>query len=353
MRTEIAGDTVPSAGAVNPSVVNDWLATCVRQMEGGKSFATGGAEVAHRHILDITRGRCVFSVRDPSKFFGFGACEVALGGTSIRFLRWDCDTDCEKITNRTPDRHRVILHYVLRGEFDAIQGEQCVHVRPGEVLVVGARGSTIKRWHGACELLIVSFARDALTRALADELGIDATLSFDGLSVVDLAEQATLARFVATVVSDLSETPSVFAEPKLALQAERTLHLLFLKSLARRYLATGTPPAQAIVPAHVRRAERYMRDNLSAQIDMPALTTAAGVSARTLQYAFKAYRDVTPMRDLKNLRLNAARAALLNPQVRGRIAEVAADHGFVSVAHFSRDYRAAFGENPSDTVRSR
>jgi AraC-like DNA-binding protein len=336
------------ANEPNPAVVNQWLTTCVRQMTNQKNFATGGIETAHRHIHDITHGRCVFSVADPSKFVDFGAGEVILGETSIRFMHWESETDCQKSTHRPPDRHRVILHYVLRGEFDAIQDDEHVHVRAGEVLVVGATGTTIKRWHGACDLLIVSISRDALARALADEFGVDGVVRFDGLTVMDLADMATLTRFIATVVSDLSETPSIFSEPRLALQAERTLHLLFLKSLARRYLLGEG--AAAIAPFYVRRAESYIRGHLDRAVTIEGLSAAAGVSPRTLHHGFRVYRHSSPMKYLKQARLTAARELLLAHPGR-RIGDIASRYGYISLSHFSRDYKTLFGENPTDTVR--
>jgi AraC-like DNA-binding protein len=340
------------ANEPNSVVVNQWLAACARQMEHRKNFATGGIEAAHRHIFDMTGGRCVFSVTDPGKFIDFGAGGVNLGDTSIRFIRWDSTTDCQKITHRPPNRHRVIVHYLLRGEFDAQQGNQSVHVRAGQVLVVGASGSTIKRWHGACELLTVSIARTALARMLASDLNIDDAIPFEGLNIVKLSDVATLAHFIATVVTDLNEPSSVFDEPDLAFQVERTLHLLLLKSLLRQNVSYVSDGSSTIAPFYVRRAEVYLRDNLDADVTIEALAVASGVSARTLHYGFKVYRNVSPMKYLKKARLTTARSALLEASVSGRrVGDIAVSCGYTSFSHFSRDYKEMFGESPSSTTR--
>lgn len=336
---------------LDPAVVNGWLAASARRMEHGRNFTTGDLSAARRRFLDTTGGRCRFTVADPARFVGFGAGEVFLGDTSIRFMRWDSTTDCEKATHRPPNRHRVVLHYVLRGEFDALQGNQSVHVREGDVLVVGAAGRTVKRWHGACELVTVSMARAALARMMASDLNIDDAIPFEGLSVVPLSSVATLARYIATVIIDLSNADSVFGQSELAFQAERTLHLLFLKSMASR-TATSADGAPAITPFYIRRAEAWLRDHLDQDVTVDVLAGAAGVSARTLHYGFKVYRNASPMKYLKKLRLATARSALLEARLSGRrVGDIAAGCGYVSFSHFSRDYKELFGESPTVTAR--
>lgn len=337
--------------AGSPAPLADWLASGVERMSHRKNFASGGVDLAKRLIGDASDGRCRFSVADPRRFIDFRACEVKLGNTAIRYLRWDADSDCQKVTASAPDRRNVTLHCVLRGEFEAAQGDCRVRARAGQVLIKAAGGNTIKRWHGVCEMLIVFVTRDALARMMADDRSgafVDAAIDLAPLTVVDLSKMATLARFIATAVSDLSEDGSSFDEPALAAQAEKTLHLLFLKSFASR--GQGGEAAANIVPFYLRRAESFMRDNLARDIDLAEIAQACEVSSRTLQYGFKAYRDSSPVRHLKALRLAGARAALQD-ESRARIAEVALRHGYRSVAQFSRDYRARFCETPSETRR--
>jgi len=337
-----------------PAHIAEWLANGAQRLVHRKNFASGGMALAQRLIGDVSDGRCRFSVADPRRFIDFAACEVKLGGTVIRFMRWNSDTACEKVTARAPDRGNVTLHYVLRGECEAIQGDSRVRVRAGQVLIKAAGGHTIKRWHGVCEMLIVFVTRDALARMMADDrLGAfaDTTIDLAPLTVVDLSSMATLARFIATAVADLGEESSSFDEPALAAQAERTLHLLFLKNFASK---NGVPcdGTANIVPFYLRRAENFMRENLARDIDVGAIAAACGVSPRTLQYAFKTYRNSSPARYLKAMRLMAARSVLERQEASAaRVAEVAQRHGYRSVAQFSRDYRSQFCETPSDTLR--
>jgi AraC-like DNA-binding protein len=51
---------------------------------------------------------------------------------------------------------------------------------------------------------------------------------------------------------------------------------------------------------------------------------------------------------IQKRRLNRVHAILANPHHRGRISEVAHQHGFVSGAHFSRAFRRAFDCSPRE-----
>jgi AraC family ethanolamine operon transcriptional activator len=57
---------------------------------------------------------------------------------------------------------------------------------------------------------------------------------------------------------------------------------------------------------------------------------------------------------LKSLRLSAARRDLKTARRGTTVAEIATKWGFFRLGHFSGDYRAMFGEKPSETlVRAR
>jgi AraC family ethanolamine operon transcriptional activator len=68
--------------------------------------------------------------------------------------------------------------------------------------------------------------------------------------------------------------------------------------------------------------------------------------------AFRAVRDTTPHRYLHALRLNGAREALLASDAdEETVTRVALRFGFRELGRFAVEYRAAFGESPSETLR--
>ncbi|MCV6584435.1 MAG: helix-turn-helix domain-containing protein [Marinibacterium sp.] len=88
--------------------------------------------------------------------------------------------------------------------------------------------------------------------------------------------------------------------------------------------------------------------------DATQLRHIAGVSERTLQYAFRERFGLSPAAFLKLHRLGHLRRALhrADPD-HARVGDLAAQLGFWHGGHLSTDYRRAFGETPADTLARR
>jgi transcriptional regulator GlxA family with amidase domain len=78
----------------------------------------------------------------------------------------------------------------------------------------------------------------------------------------------------------------------------------------------------------------------------------AGVSLRSLYAGFKDYCGVSPMQYVRELRLDGVRKALLG-EPDCNIASIAMRWGFGHLGRFSMEYKARFGESPSQSVRRR
>lgn len=81
------------------------------------------------------------------------------------------------------------------------------------------------------------------------------------------------------------------------------------------------------------------------------LAQMAGVSKRTLEYAFRDRFGLTPAAFLKARRVAAVRRDLqaADPD-RTTVSDVLASHNFWHIGQFATDYRKAFGELPSETL---
>src|SRR5262245_61848493 len=107
----------------------------------------------------------------------------------------------------------------------------------------------------------------------------------------------------------------------------------------------------APVPGIVRRAERFMADNADTPINVSDVAAHLGVSLRSLQAGFRQWRNATPNAYLRQLRLRLVREELLGSDKEVNVTTVAMRHGFMHLGRFSAQYRAAFGEGPSATLR--
>jgi AraC family ethanolamine operon transcriptional activator len=110
-----------------------------------------------------------------------------------------------------------------------------------------------------------------------------------------------------------------------------------------------TRQAQSVI---VKTVESYALSRVDDPLYVSDLCRAAGVSERTLEYAFNEIMGLTPVAYLIRLRLHRVRQALLAAtQGSTTVSAVALDWGFWHFGDFSRAYRECFGELPSDTLR--
>jgi AraC family ethanolamine operon transcriptional activator len=143
--------------------------------------------------------------------------------------------------------------------------------------------------------------------------------------------------------------------------SERFKNSVFLKnqileallSLVKNPATQSSMPNLGVRNRAVRLAEEYITEHGSQPISAAQLSTACGVSSRTLQYAFKERFGISPLHYAKAHRLRLVRIALLAADpARLKVSDVAFEHGFWHLGQFSTDYKRQFGELPSHTLGS-
>jgi transcriptional regulator GlxA family with amidase domain len=101
----------------------------------------------------------------------------------------------------------------------------------------------------------------------------------------------------------------------------------------------------------VERIEELARSRMGEPVHIPDLCADAGIGERVLRNAFHAIHHCPPYRRLRAFRMDEARKALLNPERAATVTEIAMRFGFFELGRFSVEYRQAFGERPSETLR--
>jgi transcriptional regulator GlxA family with amidase domain len=104
-----------------------------------------------------------------------------------------------------------------------------------------------------------------------------------------------------------------------------------------------------IAPRDVCRVIEYVQRHLGEPIILADLVRESGVAGRTLLKHFHDFKGVSPMRHVRNLRLERVRIELLAGGAR-TVSEVALNWGFPHLGRFSIEYRRRFGESPSATL---
>jgi transcriptional regulator GlxA family with amidase domain len=107
-------------------------------------------------------------------------------------------------------------------------------------------------------------------------------------------------------------------------------------------------------PAVIKRAVDLLQANPEQPFTVTEIAKLSGASVRTLQAGFERYLSTSPMAYLKDVRLGRAHADLLTADpAESSVLDIMSRWGWTHVGRFAAVYRAAYGVNPSETLRRR
>ena len=154
-----------------------------------------------------------------------------------------------------------------------------------------------------------------------------------------------------TEANTISDTPPDMDN----MRANLLHHVLQIATTANTDDSRLSPTERVRALQTCRMARAFVEASLEAGI-VPTIVDICrtlGVSERTLQYAFRAYVDMSPLVYLRLRRLNRVRATLRasDPQTT-TVTAVAMRFGFLHLSRFALDYKQLFGELPSATLAS-
>tara|TARA_R110001583_G_scaffold31978_4_gene109253 strand:- start:241298 stop:242326 length:1029 start_codon:yes stop_codon:yes gene_type:complete len=182
----------------------------------------------------------------------------------------------------------------------------------------------------------------------------DLEAELDGKRVLPTSpEQAAVLRdFLGTVISSLRATPEMLKHAAMRKALEQAVYGSLLSTIKPALENRSTPSCRARQLV-VERTREYMQAHIEEPFTIADLCAELRVSRRTLQYSFQDVLNLNPVSFLRALRLNGVRRALKAATAESTsVADVAAKWGFWHLSHFASDYKAMFGELPSETLRN-
>ncbi len=190
----------------------------------------------------------------------------------------------------------------------------------------------------------------AIRRRLEAVIGdyIGGEIRFETGEHRDTPEIASLRRTMLYFVSELSSPSSYLSIAMRELQDILIVNFIFAHRHNFSHLLSRRPVAPA--PWQLRRVEEFIEANWDKPISLEDLARAGDASARTLFRHFQNWKAMTPKNFVKQVRLQKSRKMLENPDDTTTVLAVALKCGFQSHGHFSKDYRMAFAELPSETL---
>jgi AraC-like DNA-binding protein len=176
---------------------------------------------------------------------------------------------------------------------------------------------------------------------------------FDTFVVLSSVSRRALLGWYASV--NLAANVLLDASAPASGLLSREMSRLIAISMLTTFPYTSTEPVSAdagFEPTGVRLACEFMQDNAHLPIGPVEIAGAAGLSVRTLQHAFRRYRETTPSALLHSIRLDRVHAELLAADSHSdSVAAVARSWGFAHLGRFSASYQLRFGQLPSQTLR--
>jgi AraC-like DNA-binding protein len=201
------------------------------------------------------------------------------------------------------------------------------------------------------EHLAVFLDPSALSGTLAALIGAptSAKLELDFSTYDALPEARVLRRLISLLTVELNADGAT-ASPIVTAELEQAVLVAFLSGNPHNHSRLLESGPLDSAPWQLRRVEEYIEANWDQPISIEALAIVTGSSARSIFHSFKSYRGYSPMRFVKQVRLEHVREILSKPCSGMTVTSAAFACGFGNLGHFAGAYQRVFGETPSTTL---
>jgi AraC-like DNA-binding protein len=258
------------------------------------------------------------------------------------------------LVHASPARNDYWVQLPLRGHLEATIGRNRIDCNPDCAWIASPTRQDYyaMRSDAHSARIHLCLNKTAIARHLEMLLGdsLGAPLEFAPTMNLTTGYGNSFARFVLMVATDLDRAGSIYFVPATMIMLEQFIFTSLLMSHPHNYSAALRRLDKPITPRDVKRAIDYMQGHLGAPISLADIVRVSGVPGRTLFKHFNDYRGQSPMRYLRNARLDKARETLQHPDKATSVTEIAMQYGFAHMGRFSEQYRLRFGESPSETL---
>lgn len=225
-------------------------------------------------------------------------------------------------TKLPPHYHDVAaMMFATAGSFDEIAGRRTFHCDTFDVMVRPAGEAHVNRYgEKQTSCVIVHVAAEVFPT-----LGSAAQL-FENMLMLPRPRVASVAQRIAS-----------------ELHVHDDVARLVVEGLLLEMIGMAARPARGAAPKWLERAREAMHGHERPSLNDVA--AAAGVHPSTLVRVFRAHYGCSPGEYLRNVRLEAAKSALLSSD--RTIADIALDAGFYDQSHFTNAFRRYTGMTPA------
>ena len=324
------------------------LAKTSTQLAAFNPYMTGDLDAAREHIS------CLFvphrlDIVGPHQVLDVHISKAQLEGVSLIYHRHGaCVTVRPQLL-----RDFFLLQLPIRGEAFVTVDKQEVHCHPRQAVMISPTLGVDMKFGEGCEQLIVRIERTDLEHQMEQHLGRHIGLPVEFAPAVPLTTSSAkeITSLLRYMTMTLTETGGISNSTIAKKHMSFLLISALINCLDHNYQQELTEGKAFPRPAYISKAQEYMRMNFAEPIGPADVAEAVDVSTRALFAGFKTYLNTTPMRYLKDLRLDMVHRALcsMGPR-RASVTTIAMDYGFFHLGHFCAAYKHKFGELPRETL---
>jgi AraC-like DNA-binding protein len=228
-----------------------------------------------------------------------------------------------------------------------------IELQQGDIVFHGRGEGMHQRTDGASHWAFISLPPEHLARFGKVLTGVDLVLPTAAQVLRPPTTASAHLRRLHLKACRIAKTkPDIIAHREVARALEHEL-LHALVNCLNSDAAPDYPPTKQRHASIMVRFEEALATHGGRQLRMPALCAAIGVPERTLRTCCMETLGMSPCHYIRLRRLNMVRSALWRADSAASVQDLARQYGFSELGRFAADYRAAFGEAPSDTLRGR
>ncbi|MEP6548355.1 MAG: AraC family transcriptional regulator [Gammaproteobacteria bacterium] len=328
--------------------MNVELLNMLPRLANAQPYQTNDLDAARTHIgalfvphnLDVVGRQQVLDVRIG---------RVQLEGISLIYHRHGASVRVRP----QPFRDFFLLQIPICGEAYVKVDQQEICCCAKQAVMISPDAGVDMRFGQGCEQLIVRVERIDLERYLEHQLGRPMTVPLQFSPAVPLTTPGAkeIGSLLQFMMISLTDSEGIGGSPFARRNMASLLLTGLLSCLDHNYRDQLVRGPGRLRPAYIAKAQAYMKANIRRPIAPEDVAAAVHVSTRALFAGFKTYLNTTPMRYLKDLRLEMVRRTLIkfDPQ-EASVTTIAMDHGFEHLGHFCAAYQKKFGEQPRKTL---
>lgn len=246
-----------------------------------------------------------------------------------------------------------IYHFqiVMKGQCQWRFSDTDMVLTPGQALMMNPGEKIDLHYTDDCEKLIVKIPKDVINTTCIDYLGrVPQSGVLFERKAVDIKTSKSFLACVEGVFYEASDDKELCLSGISESYRDLLIRKL-LNTFDSNLLDYMQPSGQDDLM--LKKVLEYIDSNIKENLTIEELSVMAGMSVRKLYQIFTDRLSTTPRTLIKQRKLAAVHRDLkTNPTVRN-VTEAALDYAFTHLGRFSSDYKKAFGELPSETLKNR